>query len=226
VTFSAICRASSRLRLRPKRGCHSLMVSSIRLSFAGFDGFTEDLTVGSSPHRAPGLRLRNHTDSGGPYLCFASAGPNHRDPALHIPLKFIASESKTLACLDRDAALSRLHRFDNNSHFEKPVASSFDQFTSNVLACLLHLFGPLTAICLISRSGISCYELFHCRRSEGVSQIGLTLTGARFFARLSNTQIALQLQLPFELFTNGQRIKARSDFPGARFFVALHFNAI
>ena len=56
---------------------------SIRLSFAGYDCFTEDLTVGSSPFRAPGLRLRNHTDSGGPlpYL-------HPRVPITGIPVKF------------------------------------------------------------------------------------------------------------------------------------------
>ena len=39
---------------------------SIRLSFAACDGFTEDLTGGSSPLRAPGLRSRNPTDDAGP----------------------------------------------------------------------------------------------------------------------------------------------------------------
>ena len=59
VTFSVICRASSRLRSRPMRGCQTWRVRSIRLSFAACDGFTEDLTGGSSPLRAPGLRPRN-----------------------------------------------------------------------------------------------------------------------------------------------------------------------
>ena len=39
---------------------------SFRLSFAACDSFTEDLTGGSSPFRAPGLRSRNPTDDAGP----------------------------------------------------------------------------------------------------------------------------------------------------------------
>src|SRR3984893_10161895 len=42
VTFSAICRASSRLRSRRRRGCHTAIVRSIRLSLAASDCFIED----------------------------------------------------------------------------------------------------------------------------------------------------------------------------------------
>src|SRR6266542_1296817 len=61
LTFSAICLASSRLRSRPRRGCQTWRVRSIRLSFAECDGFTEDLTAGFSPLRASGLQLRHPT---------------------------------------------------------------------------------------------------------------------------------------------------------------------
>ena len=44
-----------------------------RLSFATCDGFTEDLTGGSSPLRAPGLRSRNPTDDARPdVICILS----------------------------------------------------------------------------------------------------------------------------------------------------------
>ena len=66
VTFSAICRASSRVSSRRRRGCQSSMVRSIRPSFAALDGFTEDLTAGFAPFRAFGLRSRNPTDDAGP----------------------------------------------------------------------------------------------------------------------------------------------------------------
>src|SRR5262249_9975972 len=55
VTFSTICRASSRVSSRPRHGCHSAVVRSTRLSLAALDGFTEDLTAGSAPLRASGL---------------------------------------------------------------------------------------------------------------------------------------------------------------------------
>jgi hypothetical protein len=49
MTFSVICRRSSRLRSRPMRGCQIWRVRSIRLSFAACDGFNENLTGGSTP---------------------------------------------------------------------------------------------------------------------------------------------------------------------------------
>jgi hypothetical protein len=49
VTFSAICRASSSVRLRPMRGCQTLQVCSISLLLAACDGFIEDFTLGLSP---------------------------------------------------------------------------------------------------------------------------------------------------------------------------------
>ena len=75
MTFSAICRASSRLRSRPKRGCQTWRVRSIRLSFAVCDVFTEDLTGGYLPLRAPGLRSRNPTDDAGPCAICISGVP-------------------------------------------------------------------------------------------------------------------------------------------------------
>src|SRR5262249_28063291 len=66
ATFSTICRASSRVSSRPRRGCHSAVVRSIRLSLAALDGFTEHLAAGSAPLRASGLRSRNPTDDAGP----------------------------------------------------------------------------------------------------------------------------------------------------------------
>jgi hypothetical protein len=45
VTFSAICRASSSVRLRSMRDCQTLRVCFIRL----FDRFIEDFTYGLSP---------------------------------------------------------------------------------------------------------------------------------------------------------------------------------
>src|ERR1700716_671063 len=43
--------AARRLSSRFNRGCHSLIISSIRLSCAAFDGFTEDPANGSSNWR-------------------------------------------------------------------------------------------------------------------------------------------------------------------------------
>ena len=131
------------------------------------------------PFRALGLRLRNHTDSTRTLSLICIAGRNHRDPALHTPSKStgLGNESNTLTCLDRDAALSRLHHFDHNRHFEKPVASSINQFAGHIFANLLHLSGPLTNICLITQFiGVSRWRFFHFRRSRGWP-IGRPITG-------------------------------------------------
>jgi hypothetical protein len=66
-------------QVTPEARCHSLMVLSIRLSFAGFDGFTEDLTVGSAPLRASGLRFRHPTDNHGPLRHSHPRRPHPKD---------------------------------------------------------------------------------------------------------------------------------------------------
>src|SRR3984893_7330757 len=79
MTFSTICRASSRLRSRPRRGFQTSRVRSITLSFAACDGFTEDFTVGFGPFRASGLRLRHPTDNLGPLCHVHLWRPHPRD---------------------------------------------------------------------------------------------------------------------------------------------------
>ena len=70
VTFAAICRASSRLRSRPRRGCQTSRVRPISSSFqivvCCVRWFHRRPHGRFSPLRAPGLRSRNPTDDAGP----------------------------------------------------------------------------------------------------------------------------------------------------------------
>src|SRR5262249_5085227 len=111
--------------------------------------FTEDLTVGSPPFRASGLRLRNHTDS-------ADLRDLHRGVSvteIPVPQKRYATQSTandeaaTLAALDRDGFLLCLFRFNHNGHLEKSMSDPIQQFMHDVLAdCFEFAASGLTRI--------------------------------------------------------------------------------
>ena len=71
------------LRSRPRRGCQTFAGAAIvflRDCRLLRRCFTEDLTGGSSPLRASGLRSRNPTDDAGPSLISSLASPSQGSP--------------------------------------------------------------------------------------------------------------------------------------------------
>jgi hypothetical protein len=52
----------------PAQDCPTWYGLLTRLSRAAGDDFTEDLTAGFEPYRAPGLQIRHSTDNPGPYV--------------------------------------------------------------------------------------------------------------------------------------------------------------
>src|SRR5262249_50819058 len=129
-TFSAICRAPSRLRSRASRGCQTRRVRLIRLSFAACDGFTEDLTAGFSPLRAPGLRSRTPTDDAGPWRDLHLGRPHRRDRCSRAASErqfFIAdSELVRVAGTDHKVALAAVADLTNDRIFKEAVLEPID----------------------------------------------------------------------------------------------------